>query len=271
MLQINEQPIAYEQGITLADIACRILPAADIFIVNGASVDATWPLADGDQCWLWVRGRVPTDQEMRHLLYARHTPGVQDRLQVSSVGIMGLGGLGSSVAIALARMGIGSLLLADFDVVEPTNLNRQQYFTDQIGLKKTEALQETLARINPYVRVETIEERLTEQTIAHHFSGVSALAECFDDPVMKASALRTAMQRLAHVYYVGASGMAGFYDNNEIRTKRLYPKVYLVGDGIHEAAAGEGLMAARVGIAAHHQANQIVRLLLEAESGELKA
>ncbi|MFZ5775020.1 MAG: sulfur carrier protein ThiS adenylyltransferase ThiF [Thermodesulfobacteriota bacterium] len=262
MLLVNEQPTPFRSGLTLAEVAAGIDPAADILIVNGCPVPGDTVLADGDQCWVWRRGRVPSSEEMRRLLHARHTPGVQARLEQSSVGIMGLGGLGSVVAVALARMGVGRLRLVDFDVVEPTNLNRQQYFVDQIGLKKTEALAATLARVNPEVAVEAIDRRLTEAEIAPTFSGVHALVECFDDPAMKAAGLRAALRELPGVFYVGSSGVAGHADNNAIRTRRLYPGVYVVGDEALAAEPGRGLMAARVGIAAHHQANQVVRLLL---------
>jgi sulfur carrier protein ThiS adenylyltransferase len=266
MLRVNEKDVSFQAGMTLADLARGAYGDADILLVNGYPATLQTVLSDGDQCWLWLRGKVPSAEEMRHLLYARHSPGVQARLQECVVGIMGLGGLGSVVAIALARMGIGALLLADYDVVEPTNLNRQQYFVDQIGQKKTSALRDILQRVNPHVVVTVIDQRLVEDDIPVLFKNVHALVECFDDPAMKAAGLRAVLQHLPGVFYVCASGLAGYGENNAIRTRRLYPRVYLVGDEISAAAPGEGLMAARVGIAAHHQANQVVRLLLGAEN-----
>jgi len=266
MLLVNEKEVFFHAGMTLADLAREQDPAADILLVNGYPASLQTVLSDGDRCWLWRRGKAPSAEEMRHLLYARHSPGVQGCLQERVVGIMGLGGLGSVVAIALARMGIGSLLLADYDVVEPTNLNRQQYFVDQIGQKKTEALRDILQRVNPHVAVTLIDRRLAEDDIGVLFKGVHALVECFDDPAMKAAGLRAALRSLPGVFYVGASGLAGYGENNAIRTRRIYSGVYLVGDGVSGAAPGQGLMAARVGIAAHHQANQVVRLLLGAEN-----
>jgi len=266
MLLVNEKEIPFQAGMTLADLLRAQGGDADILLVNGYPATAQTVLSDGDQCWLWKRGKTPSAEEMQHLLHARHTPGVQRLLQGKVVGIMGLGGLGSVVAIALARMGIGNLLLADYDVVEPTNLNRQQYFVDQIGRKKTAALRDILQRVNPHVAVTLIDRRLVEDDIGVLFKDVHALVECFDDPAMKAAGLRAALQHLPGVFYVCASGLAGYGDNNAIRTRRLYPRVYLVGDEVSAAAPGEGLMAARVGIAAHHQANQVVRLLLGAEN-----
>lgn len=266
MLLVNEKEIPFQAGMILADLAQALGDDADILLVNGYPATLQTVLSDGDRCWLWRRGKVPSADETRQLLYARHSPGVQARLEERVVGIMGLGGLGASVAIALARMGIGSLRLADYDVVEPTNLNRQQYFTEQIGQKKTAALRDILQRVNPHVSVTVIDRRLVEDDIGVLFKDVHALVECFDDPGMKAAGLRAALQHLPGIFYVGASGLAGYGENNTIRTRKLYPGVYIVGDAVSAAAPGQGLMAARVGIAAHHQANQVVRLLLGAEN-----
>lgn len=270
MLTVNEQPIPFQSGTRVNDLVQAIKPDADLFVVNGFPALQDQALHEGDSCWLIRRGEVPDADELQRLLYARHTPGVHERMRTAHVGIMGLGGLGSSVAFALARMGVGRMLLADFDVVEPTNLNRQQFFIDQIGMKKTMALGASLARINPHLEVRTVDEQLNEQSIVQHFQYVDVLVECFDDPHLKATALRTVLTRMRNIAYVGASGVAGCGSNNEIRTTRLYEKIYLVGDGVSAAAPGHGLMAARVGIAAHHQANQVVRLLLglEVEDGE---
>ncbi len=262
MLQVNERPYEFVSGLSLADLARRLKPEADVFIVNGFPVPPGTELRDGDSCWLITRGERVSLAEMEHLLYARHTPGVQDKVKGRVVGIMGLGGLGSLVAVALARIGVGTLLLADYDVVEPSNLNRQQYFVDQIGMKKTEAMRQNLLRVNPYLKVETFDDELTEANIPLVFQQVDVLVECFDGAAMKAAALRLALTELAPVGYVGSSGLAGFDDNNLIRTRMIRPQVYVVGDGEAEAKPGQGLMAPRVGIAAHHQANQVLRILL---------
>ncbi|MEW6501899.1 MAG: sulfur carrier protein ThiS adenylyltransferase ThiF [Thermodesulfobacteriota bacterium] len=262
MIYVNEHPMPEAQGWPVARLVTCQKPGADVVLVNGYPAPSDYVLADGDHCWLIRRGEIPTAAELDHLLHARHTPGVHAVIRRSTVGVMGLGGLGSPLALALARMGVGRLLLADFDVVEPTNLNRQHYFIDQIGLPKTEALKANIARINPYVAVECVAERLDAANIARSFRGVDVLAECFDDPAMKATALRVALLELPGVGYVGSSGVAGYGDNNAIRTRRLKPRVYVVGDGESAAQPGQGLMAPRVGIAAHHQANQVLRLLL---------
>ncbi len=211
---------------------------------------------------------LPDQKEIYATLVERHGSKIQQLIEKGVVGIMGLGGLGSTVAVALARIGVGKLLLADYDVVELSNLNRQYYFADQIGMLKTEALQETLIRINPYANLEMLDERLTEDSIANLFSGVDVLVECFDDPIMKPAALRSVLTQMKGVGYVGASGMAGYGENNKIITRKLYSHVYLAGDEESEVGPDEGLMAPRVGICAHHQANQVLRIILGVEGDD---
>jgi len=201
--------------------------------------------------------------ELEGLMAARHTPGVHGRMKEAVVGIAGLGGLGSSVAVALARMGVGRLILADHDVVEPSNLNRQQYFVEQIGRKKAEAMEEILQRVNPFCRVEAHVAHLDERNIPVIFSGVGILVEAFDRAEAKAMLIDTVLKEMPGVTVVAASGLAGYESSNSIRTMEAADGLYMVGDLEAEALSGRGLMAARVGIAAHHQANAVVRLLMD--------
>jgi len=262
MLKVNEQTVPYQEGVRLKDLVDTYKPGADLFIVNGFPASPDTVPADGGICCLIRRGETPTEEEMKSLLAARHTPGVHEIVQKARVGIMGLGGLGTVVAGAMARIGVGKLTLADFDVVEPSNLNRQQYSISQIGEKKTEALKKNLLQMNPYIMIKTVDGLLTEESIPQFFKDVDVLAECFDDPAMKAAALRTVLTNMPGTGYVGASGLAGYGDNNVIRTQKIHANVYIIGDGTSAAGPGQGLMAPRVGIAAHHQANQILRILL---------
>jgi len=265
MIKINELTIPFTQGIRLLDLVKKYKSGADILIVNGYPASPDTPLADNDICCLIKRGTTPTAAEMASLLAARHSPEVHDVIKKAVVGIMGLGGLGSVVAGALTRIGIGRLVLADFDVVEPSNLNRQQYNVSQIGMLKTTALQENLLQMNPYITIDTVYGRLTERSIPEVFADVDILAECFDDPAMKAAALRTVLTNMPGIGYVGSSGLAGYGNNNSIRTQKIRDGIFLVGDTTSAAGPGQGLMAPRVGIAAHHQANQILRILLNAD------
>ena len=234
-------------------------------ILNGFPAPPDSVLHDGDELYLIRRGEIPTEDELESLMASRHTPGVHARLKQAVVGIAGVGGLGSSVAVALARVGVGRLVIADFDVVEPSNLNRQQYFIDQIGLYKVDALACNLRRINPYVTVESYRELLGPGNIPAIFSNCRIVVEAFDRADMKAMLVNTVLESMPQSIVVAASGLAGFGPNNSSATRKVSRRLYLTGDSVSEAAPGSGLMAPRVGIAAHHQANQVVRILLGEE------
>jgi len=261
-IQLNEQPLMIADGTTLFALRERCEPAADLIIHNGYPAAEDRPLAEGDCVVLIRKGEIPSHQELEGLLAARHTPGVHERLRSASVGIAGAGGLGSTAAIALARSGIGRLVIADFDVVEPSNLNRQQYFIDQIGQAKVEALRENLLRINPYVEVAIFCGRLTPANVPDVFAEVDVLVEAFDAADQKAMLVESFLGARPGIPLVAASGMAGCGPANTVVTRRIGRNLYLVGDGETAARPGEGLMSPRVGVAAHHQANAVLQLLL---------
>ncbi|MCX7770637.1 MAG: sulfur carrier protein ThiS adenylyltransferase ThiF, partial [Proteobacteria bacterium] len=219
-------------------------------------------LKEMDQVFLIKRGEIPSKEELEYMMIARHTPGIYEKLKKSVVGIAGLGGLGSNIAIALARVGVGHLVIADFDVVEPSNLNRQQYYIEQIGLFKTDALSYHLKRINPFISLSTHTVILNPENIPEIFSNCDVVVEAFDRADMKTMLIHTVLEKLPNSYIVAASGLAGYGPNNDIVTRRIAKKLFVVGDLVSEAKPGSGLMAPRVGIAAHHQANQVVRIIL---------
>lgn len=262
MLTVNERPYPFQDGMRLGDLAAALKPGADITILNGVRAPINTLLQDGDICFLIKIGEIPSALEMERTLEARHSREFQHRFKRATVGIMGLGGLGSAVALSLVKVGIGRLTIADHDIVELSNIHRQHYFIDQIGWRKTKALKKTLVRVNPYVTVKTLDVKLTEQSIPRLFGKVDVLVECFDDPTMKAAALRSTLQHLPDIGYVGASGMAGYDSGNTIVCRKIKPRVYIAGDDSSDVKEVGTLFAPRVGIAAHHQANQVIRLLL---------
>ena len=262
---VNERTIEVEAGTTLFGLRARYKPQADLLIVNGFPTPADQPLVDGDRVALIRRGEVPPPEEMEALLMARHTPGVHEKIKGGTVGIAGCGGLGSAVAVALARVGVGRLLLADFDLVEPSNLNRQQFFVDQIGMAKVDALKANLARINPFVKVATYCGRLDRDNIPQVFAVADLLVEAFDGADQKALLVESWRQNFPEKPLIAASGLAGFGPANTVATRRVGRNFWMVGDGSSAAGPGQGLMAPRVGVAAHHQANAALRLLLGEE------
>jgi sulfur carrier protein ThiS adenylyltransferase len=261
-IKINEENYTFEENATVGTVRDQVKPDADLLIINGFPASEETLLNNGDQVVLIRRGEVPGADELDALLTARHTPGVHETVKGTTLGIAGVGGLGSAIAIALARTGIGHLIIADFDIVEPSNLNRQQFFIDQIGLPKVYALRDTLARINPHVRVTACHLRLTPGNIAEVFGHAQVLVEAFDQAQQKVMLIETFAARFPDRPIVSGSGMAGYGPANTILTQQVANNLYLCGDGRTAAAAGTGLMAPRVGVAAHHQANAVLRLLL---------
>lgn len=264
-ITVNERPLKVSPGLTLGALRDREEPGADVLIRNGFPCRVDTTLQTGDMVVLIRRGEVPPADELEALMAARHTPGVHARLKQGIVGIAGLGGLGSMVAVALARVGVGEMILADFDVVEPSNLNRQQYEVGHIGMLKTEAMAEVLSRINPYVSLRTHSVKLDRCNIPAIFKDVMVLIECFDGPDQKAMLIESAREGLPNTFIIGASGMAGFGDGNRIQTIQAGEKIFITGDRVTAAEPGRGLMAPRVGIAACHQANLAVSLLVDPE------
>lgn len=198
---------------------------------------------------------------MYRALEERHGKELQKRFASASVAVCGLGGLGSHIAFALARAGIGRLILIDFDKVEITNLNRQQYKADQIGLDKTEALKRNLKEIAPYVQTEVFCEKLTEKNIPELLKEADIVCEAFDDPESKALLTDTVLSLMKEKYLVAASGMAGLESGNIICTRKITDHFYLCGDGVSEVTDGMGLVSARVMLCAAHQAHMVLRIL----------
>ena len=261
-IKLSERPLEIDAATRLFALRARFKPDADVIVLNGCPAVDDQPLAEGDEVVLIRRGEIPSADELEALMAARHTPGVNDVLRKAAVGIAGLGGLGSSVAVALARSGLGRLVLADYDVVEPTNLNRQQYFVDQIGELKTDAMAANLARINPCVEVHAHHLLLTSENVPGVFGDVDILVEAFDAAAAKAMLVESFAKARPDVPIVMASGVGGYEPGNWIRARRAGRNLTLVGDGETAAVIGVGLMAPRVGIAAHQQANAVVRLLM---------
>ena len=206
-----------------------------------------------------------TREYLKEALAERHGRETQKILARSGAAIAGLGGLGSNIAFSLARTGIGYLHLIDFDCVDITNLNRQQYFMHQIGMKKTEALKENLLQINPYLEIRTDCVKVEESNVRELLAEDRYICEAFDKAENKAMLVNAVLEHFPEKYLVAASGMAGFGDSNRIRTRKVTEHFYLCGDETSDAEKGICLTAARAALCAAHQANMIVSLILENE------
>ena len=190
------------------------------------------------------------------------------RMSKATVGLGGLGGLGSNVAVALARTGVGKLILVDFDEVEESNLNRQHYFLSQVGTLKTAALKDNLIAINPEVELEVINKKITSENFKDLFKNADIVAECLDAAETKTMFIHAFFKNFVNENkkLVAVSGIAGYGSANEIISKKINDNFVLIGDEKSDVKNEPILLASRVGIAALHQANQIVRWILENET-----
>jgi sulfur carrier protein ThiS adenylyltransferase len=186
---------------------------------------------------------------------------VKKVLKTKTVGIAGCGGLGSNCAVALARVGIGRLVLADFDLVQETNLNRQFYFHDQIGMLKVAALKHNLFRISADVKVNTFDIRLCQSDIIEIFGKCDVIVEAFDKPEMKHMILETVHNFMPDKYLVMGIGMAGWGDNNMIQMRQS-DKLVICGDEKNAIDDECPPLAPRVGVVAYMQANAVLEILL---------
>jgi sulfur carrier protein ThiS adenylyltransferase len=237
-------------------------PGRNLVLRRGFALDESAALAEGDELLLIPKDRLPAADELEAMLTARHTPGTQARFKAGRVAIAGLGGLGSNIALALARSGVGSLLLVDFDVVDPSNLNRQAYFVSHLGQPKAYALSRLIGDVNPYVQVEFQNVRLDRHNIPEILAGWPIIIEAFDRPDCKAELVNTALAVFPECKVICASGLADLGSANHIRTRQVASRLYLCGDEVSAAGEGRGLMAPRVMVCAGHQANMALRLLM---------
>ncbi|MDG6225110.1 MAG: sulfur carrier protein ThiS adenylyltransferase ThiF [Candidatus Thermoplasmatota archaeon] len=258
---VNEKEREVPEGSTLEDIRRTFKPHADVIVQNGFPCVSDFKVKGSDRIVLIKKGEIPPISELESMMMARNAPGAHERLKSSTVGIAGAGGLGSHVAISLARAGVGKLVLVDHDVVEPTNLNRQMYGIDHLGMKKVDALEHILLQANPFVEVEKHDLYLDDSNSPGIFRDCEVVVECLDDASAKSELISTVLSNLEHVRVVGASGLAGYGPANEIITKR-HDRLYICGDGVSGIAPGIGLVSSRVMVCAGHQANQTIRVLL---------
>jgi len=189
----------------------------------------------------------------------------QDRiikcLKQSRVGIAGVGGLGSNAAVSLIRAGVGNLVIVDNDRVEESNLNRQYYFSDQIGQRKVDALKENIVRITKDACIETHYEKLKPGNITTYFQDVDVIIEALDNAVTKVEFIEEVLQKLPDVPVVAASGVAGYGHSDRICT-RMMGNLYICYDENARSSDEDVLMAPKVCLMANWQANIVLELLL---------
>lgn len=203
-----------------------------------------------------------TEEQFAAAVNSRSSKPIYELMKNARVGIAGLGGLGSNVAAALVRSGAGHLTIADFDIVELSNINRQLYSLRHIGMQKTDALTEILHGINPFCEISAHPVKITEENCAEIFADCDIVCEAFDLPDQKAMLVNTLMERCPEKHIVSGSGTAGYGRANEISTRRITDRLTVCGDGVTDVADGEGLTSSRVIVCAGHQASRITEIIL---------
>jgi len=194
--------------------------------------------------------------------FCKHNPKFVPVLQNAVIGIAGCGGLGSNIAISLTRAGIGKLIFADFDRIKPSNLNRQQFFIDQIGKPKVVALLENLEKISPFTKFQIHDIKLNGKNIPTIFDEVDILVEAFDKAKMKKMLIETCLTEFPNKPIIVASGLAGWGKNEILHTRKI-DNLYICGDEVTKAPKGISPMAPRVNIVANMQANLVLEILLK--------
>jgi sulfur carrier protein ThiS adenylyltransferase len=202
------------------------------------------------------------DPDLYDQITARNSSDIKNKIKQAVIGIAGCGGLGSNAAIALARIGVKKLIISDFDNVEISNLNRQQFFLSDIGRKKTEALASFIQNINPFIEVEKHFIKLSSKNIYNIYNECPIVIEAFDKVSEKAMIVAAfSNHKFKNKYLITGSGLAGYSSSNLIKTNRLGKNIFICGDNKNEGNERNGLMAPRVLIAAGHQANIAVYLI----------
>jgi len=185
-----------------------------------------------------------------------------EKLKATCIGIAGCGGLGSNCAMALARAGVGTLVIADFDVVMVENLDRQYFFLDQVGQKKVLALRDNIKKVNPDIDVQVHDVRLGADEIVRIFKNCTLIIEAFDRADMKLMIIETVSECFPDKFVIAASGLAGYGNNNALRTRRL-GSLFICGDEVSEVTPELPPLAPRVAAVAAMQANQALEIILD--------
>lgn len=203
-----------------------------------------------------------TEEEFARAVNSRSRFPIYEKMKNAAVGVAGLGGLGSNIACALARSGVGTLVAVDFDTVELSNINRQMYTLKHLGMKKTQAIKEIISEINPFCNVITHDVFIDGQNCAEIFLGCEIVCEAFDNAESKAALVNGLLCADKEVKLISGSGMAGFGRANDITTRTVSERLFICGDMKTDVADGEGLTASRVMVCAGHQASKAVEIIL---------
>lgn len=203
-----------------------------------------------------------TEEEIYAALCERHTKENQDIISQAKVAVLGLGGLGSNIALSLARLGVGNMLLVDFDIINITNIFRQNYRLEHIGRLKTDCILEEIREINPYLNVEIKNIKITRENIIELIENYNIICEAFDKSEVKSEIIDEILEKSTDKIVISGNGMAGYKDCNLIKTRKLGKRLYICGDLENGIEKEKTLMAPRVNVCAMHEANMVLNIIL---------
>ncbi len=262
-IYVNDTQCTVASGTTLAQARECFHPETTAAILNTVPNPAPGTLLqEQDRLYLYKHHGDFEDGNLHELILARQPHTATEKLRGACVGIAGAGGLGSVVAENLARAGVGKLIIADFDVIEPSNLNRQRFKLRQLGLPKAAALADNLQECCPFVDVDVVPERINADNCVRVFSTCAIVCECFDAAESKAALVTALRRQMPDCTLIAASGLAGSGSARSIKIRRVSANLYIVGDMTSDAGSGIGLFAPRVGIVASLQAHVAMQYIL---------
>ena len=196
-------------------------------------------------------------------IFKRCTSGTYEALKDIKITIVGAGGIGSNVAATLVRSGATNIKIIDYDKVELSNLNRQQYFLEDVGKYKVLAIKDILKRINPNVNIDAVAMKLSIDNFYEYLKDTEIIVEAFDNAEYKAELTSYVLKNMKDKYLIASSGMANIASSNDIKSKKIKEKFYICGDFTNEVTKESGVMASRVLICANHMANMVIRIAME--------
>ena len=261
-ITVNGRQLDVASGTKASQIMAEFdsLGSDALWLLNGFAFSNDPVLADGDNLLCVSRTKAPDRITYDAIWTARYGERIYNRLKESHIPVCGAGGLGSHIAISLARLGIGGLTIIDKDVVDITNLGRQAYEMNDLGKPKVEALKNILHRINPFINVTAVHTTINESNYDEYLKGYPYVIEAFDSAENKANLTSYVLTHYPETTLIGASGVSGYDHPNTVQTKTLLSKYYQTGDGHSESSLG--LLAPRVMLCAAHEATMLLHLLL---------
>lgn len=189
----------------------------------------------------------------------------QEKLNAASVLIIGVGGLGSPVSMYLAAGGIGKLVLCDPDVVDLTNLQRQiVHDTPKVGQPKVESAAETLRRLNPEIRIETIPAELDEADLLAQIQRVDVVVDCTDNLDSRLLINRAAVAARKPLVSAAATRWEGQISVFQpwLGENPCYHCFYGKLGGIADTCSENGVVGPLLGILGSMQALEVTKLIV---------